>query len=136
MERELISPYSFPGIKKELLNKKKFPYLFSPLQLKLSKEDVIDIISKETGASVNMILSKCRESDCVTSRNIYYKILKLGFKKNYSQIAREMDKDHTTILWGISKFNDYYKNEEEFREMSDRIFNSVGVKLDIDNILK
>jgi chromosomal replication initiation ATPase DnaA len=136
MEKELISPYSFPGIKKELLNKKKFPYLFTPLQLKLSKEDVMDVISKEIGVSVSMILSKCRESDCVTGRNIYYKILKLGFKQNYSQIAREMGKDHTTILSAISKFNNYYKNEEDFREMTNRIFNSVGVKLDTDNILK
>lgn len=136
MKKDLISPYSFPGIKKELLNKKKYSYVFTPLELKLTKEDVMGIISKEVGVSVNMILSKCRESECVTARNIYYKILKLGFKQNYSQIAREMDKDHTTILWAIGKFNDYYRNEEDFREMTDRIFNSAGVKLDIDKILK
>jgi chromosomal replication initiation ATPase DnaA len=136
MEKELISPYSFPGVKKELLNKKRFSYLFTPLELKLTKEDVMNIISKEIGVSVNTILSKCRESDCVTARKIYYKILKLGFKQNYSQIAREMGKDHTTILWNIDKFNDHYKTEEDFREVSDRIFNSVGVRLDIDNILK
>jgi hypothetical protein len=47
-----------------------------------------------------------------------------------------MGKDHTTILWNIDKFNDHYKTEEDFREVSDRIFNSVGVRLDIDNILK
>ena len=136
MERELISPYSFPGIKKELLDKKKYPYLFSPLELKLSRQDVMEIISKEVGVSVNMIFSKCRETECVTGRNIYYKALKVGFKQNYSQIAREMDKDHTTILWAISKFDDYYKNEEDFREMTNRIFNSAGIKLDTDNLLK
>jgi chromosomal replication initiation ATPase DnaA len=136
MEKELISPYSFPGIKKELLNKKKYPYLFSPLELKLSREDVMEIISKEIGVSVNMILSKCRETECVTARNIYYKILKLGFKQNYSQIAREMGKDHTTILWAIGKFDDYYKNEEDFREVTNRIFSSAGIKLDTDKILK
>lgn len=136
MEKDLICPYSFPGIKKELLNKKKYPYVFTSSELKLTKEDVMNIISKEVGISANLIFSRCREIGCVDARNIYYKILKLGFKCNYSEIAREMKRDHTTILSAIKKFNDHYKNEEDFREVSDRIFKSVGVKLDSDKLLK
>lgn len=136
MKKDLISPYSFPGIKKELLNKKKYSYVFSQSELKLTREDVMNIISKETGLSADMIFSRSREIGCVDARNIYYKILNLGFKCNYSQIAREMKRDHTTILSAIKKFNNHYKNEEDFREVTDRIFKRVGTKLDIDKVLK
>ena len=126
---ELISPYSFPGIKRELLNKKKYPYLFSPLELKLTKEEVLEVISEESGLSVNMIMSRCREPQFVDARNLYCKILKSTYKFNLPAIAKVMGKDHTTIIWNIKKFDDRYKNEDLYRDLSDRVFKKIGIKI-------
>jgi chromosomal replication initiation ATPase DnaA len=129
MDKEIISPYSYPGLKRELLNKKKYPYLFSPMELRLTKEEVIEVIAKESGLSIEMILSRVRKTPYVDARNLYCKILKFSFKYNLVQIAKEMGKDHTTIIWNIKKFEDRYKIEDDYRNMSDRVFKKIGVKL-------
>jgi len=128
-KRELISPYSFPGLKRDLLNKKKYPYLFSPLELKTTKEEVLNIISKESALSLEGILSRSRKTGYVDMRNLYCKILKTSYKYSLTAIAKELGKDHTTIIWNIKKFEDRYKNEEDYRSLADRIFEKIGYKI-------
>ena len=108
-KRELISPYSFPGLKRELLNKRKYP--------------------KESALSVEGILSRSRKTVFVDMRNLYCKILRSSYKYSFTAIAKELSKDHTTIIWNVKKFEDRYKNEEDYRNLSNRIFEKIGYKL-------
>jgi hypothetical protein len=128
-KKELISPYSFPGLKRELLNKRKYPYLFSPQELKTTKEEVLKIIAKESALTVEGILSRSRKTGFVDMRNLYCKILRSSYKYSFTAIAKELSKDHTTIIWNVKKFEDRYKNEEDYRNLSNRIFEKIGYKL-------
>ena len=129
MSAKLISPYSFPGLKRELLDKRKYSYVFNATELMISKEEILEIIGREMGLSTTMIMSRCRESKYVDARNLYCKVLKTALKYNYPALAKEMGKDHTTIIWGINKFQDRYDCEEDFREISNRVFKKVGIKI-------
>jgi hypothetical protein len=54
---EKISFYSFPGIKRELLDKKKYPYLFTPAELKITRKEILEIIH-EKGIQAGMPIGK------------------------------------------------------------------------------
>jgi chromosomal replication initiator protein len=126
---EKISFYTFPGIKKELLDKKKYSYLFTSRELKMTRQQILEIIANETEITVEAILSKCRKRTIVDARNRYCKILKESFKMNLVEIGKEMGKDHTTIINSLKRFDERYEYEDDYKELSDRIFNKMGFKL-------
>jgi chromosomal replication initiation ATPase DnaA len=128
-KNKMLSPYVFPGIKIDFIKREDYPYLFKPKELQLTKEAILEIISFESGISIEMITSKCREKSLVDARNLYCKILKDALKMKLTKIAKELGKDHTTIIWNIRKFDDRYELEDDYREFSDRVFKKVGLKI-------
>jgi chromosomal replication initiation ATPase DnaA len=128
LKKELFSPYVIPGLKRENISKESYPFMTNPERTLLSKEEILQIISNEVGISIERIFSISKETDFVFARHIYSKIQKIS-GRNLVQIAKELNKDHTTIIHSLKTFDDRYKVENEYREKSNRIFNKIGLDL-------
>ena len=126
VKKELFSPYVIPGLKRESISKESYPYMTNPERTMLSKEEILQVISNEVGISAEKIFSISKETDFVFARHIYSKIQKIS-GRNLVQIAKELNKDHTTIIHSLKTFDDRYKVEHEYREKSNKIFNKIGL---------
>ena len=71
-----ISPYSFPGLKLTISDKRKILKDRTTNRVRLSKEDVLDIISNESGVGVHEIVSRSRKKEIVNARFIFCSIMK------------------------------------------------------------
>jgi chromosomal replication initiator protein len=129
MIKELISPYSFPGIKKENLDKEKYWYLF-PDDYKPTKEEVLKVLSEQSGISAEQIVSKSRNRNLVNLRNIYCKILYDKTDYTLKAIGEQLSgRDHTTVLNNIGNFDSHYKNEEDFKKFVDKVCKKLKIEL-------
>jgi chromosomal replication initiator protein len=120
-----ISPYVYPGIKdtSEYVKIKKFD------RDKISKEDVLFIISQHCSVSVGKILSRIREREVIDARHMYIAVMRQIFRYPVTEIGRMVDRDHTTILDALKKFTSRYRNYDDYRDVADSIFNEVKTKI-------
>ena len=125
-KKELFSPYVIPGLKRESISKEKYPFMVNPERSMLSKDEILKIIAEESGITIENIFSNMKKTEMVFARHIYAKIQKLN-GKNLVQIAKELDRDHTTIIHSLRVFDDRYKVYDEYRESANKIFNKIGL---------
>jgi chromosomal replication initiation ATPase DnaA len=125
-KKELFSPYVIPGLKRESISKEKYPFMMNPDRTMLSKEEILKIIAEESGITVENIFSDKKKTEMVFARHIYAKIQKLN-GRNLVQIAKELNKDHTTIIHSLRAFDDRYNVYDEYRESANKIFNKIGL---------
>lgn len=129
MIKELISPYSFPGVKKHTLDKEKYWYLF-PNDYKPTKEKVLKVLSEQSGFTAEQIVSKSRDRSLVNLRNIYCKILYNKTDFTLKAIGEQLSgRDHTTIINNIEKFDSHYQFEEKFRKFADNIYRKLRLEI-------
>lgn len=114
----MVSPYVYPGIKeKELItkNKKHRRALISP-------QDVLDVVSKNFGVTIEDILSKSRKKEVSEARHIYCSIMKSEFSYSLKTIGQTIsDRDHTTVIHSLNTVKDRCETEEGYRENLDAI---------------
>lgn len=119
--KPFISPYSFPGIKSNLIqdfmvNKNKNN------KHRLSAEDVMKIVSEESGVTIPEILSKCRKTEKVTARHIFCYMMVRKFKYTLTSVGEMLQgRDHTTIRAAVIVCEDRTKNEEFYKELVDKV---------------
>ena len=76
---------------------------------------MIDIktYARKLGIPVSAIYSKSRKTEVVTARQVYWRLmLNNGF--SYSEIGRFFNKNHATIIHGISKINDFISVNDSY----------------------
>ena len=120
-----ISPYVFPGIKdtSEYVKIKKFD------RDKITKEQVLLIISQHCSVSAGKILSRIREREVIDARHMYIAVMRLIFRYPVTEIGRMVDRDHTTVLDALKKYKSRYDNYDDYKEVSDSIFNEIKTKI-------
>ena len=96
---------------------------------KPTREKILRIIANEKGVNVDKILTKTRDTDIIDCRFIYIKMLKHIYAMKKISIARELGKDHTTIMHALKQFDNRYQFEEPFKKVANRICYRLGVKL-------
>ena len=67
-----------------------------------SKKDVeylLDTVSNVTGVSIKDMVSRRREREYVTARHIAIQVLLDETDMSCNEIARILNRDHTTIIW-------------------------------------
>jgi len=70
-------------------------------------------IAKSTyGISFEDLKEQNRQETIVTVRQIFMLFLYLNNRTSYSEIGRILEKDHSTIMWGISKAINYIQVED------------------------
>lgn len=120
-----ISPYVYPGIKdtSDYVKVKKFH------RDKISKEEVLFIISRHCSVSVGKILTRIREREVIDARHMYIAVMRQIFRYPVTEIGKMVDRDHTTVLDALKKFTSRYQNYEDYRDVANSIFNEVKTKI-------
>jgi len=121
-----ISPYVYPGIKKENLPSVSKLYKRS----KITPENIMKIVAESCGVTTEQILSKVRKREIVDARHIFCKILRNEFGYPYVKIGEIVNgRDHTTAIHSVTTCNDRCKTEEGYKEHYNDIVNLIFSKL-------
>jgi chromosomal replication initiator protein len=122
-----ISPYVYPGIKTEFIPAiKNKQYLRS----RVTPEEVMNVIAQNYGITAMDILSRVRKREICDARHMFCAIMRKQFKYSLKSIGEMVSgRDHTTAIHSIQTFNDRCKNEEDFKELSERIITQVLSKI-------
>lgn len=118
-----ISPYCYPGIRRNAL-----PTSFNQKQLRITPGEILEIISHESGISVENILSNSRKTETVISRHIYCGILRKNYKYSLTYIGDLINRDHTSVIHATEQYGNRYKLEDTFRDLVDRINYHIELK--------
>ena len=126
--KDIVSPYVFPGLTVGPATKNEIKKRARYHKLTLKKEEILEIISEECGVNVNDVMKKVRNSELVKVRHLYSAILRKYYGYSYPKIGEIMDKDHTTIIHSVDAFRNRYKNEEDYRNLTNKIYDRIGIK--------
>jgi len=123
----IISPYVYPGVKTEFIPAiKNKQYLRS----RVTPEEVMNVIAQNYGITTMDILSRVRKREICDARHMFCAIMRKQFKYSLKSIGEMVSgRDHTTAIHSIQTFNDRCKNEEDFKELSERIITQVLSKI-------
>lgn len=122
-----ISPYSFPGIKSELLPENLFLGQ-KRLNYKIAQKTILKIVAEQCGVTVESILSESRKREVVDARHIYYGAIRIKFRVTLTAMGEDTGKrDHTTVRHGLKKFYERYVTEDTYREITDKVLEKLSV---------
>ncbi len=125
----MVNPYVFPGLKVTESEKKNILSDAIHTRYKITKEDLLEIISQETGITMTDIMSRSREREIINARFMYCAILKKNFGYTLTSIGKLLDyRDHTSIRHAIMQFNNRIHTEESFRITVSNILHKIGYK--------
>jgi len=122
-----ISPYCFPGIKLDQNDKRKFKSSVELSKYKMSKEEILEIISQECDVSLSEILTRCRKKEVVNARFIFCAVMKRHFTYSLKRIGAIVHRDHTSVIHAIEEFDNRLKNEDHFKSMVNNIYSKIGI---------
>jgi chromosomal replication initiator protein len=127
MLNKKISPYLFPGLKLELLDLRRHPYL-KKSKMKMTEEQILKIVGQECGLTKEQIISRSRKREFVESRHISAYVIKRKTRYSLAKIGEGLGgRDHTTIMNSVRKFEDLFETDPVFRGKSENIFYKVGI---------
>ena len=119
-----VSPYVFPGLKLSSMDR-KFINFIKP---KLTPKEVFEVLSNESGLTIEQILSKVRKGEYVDCRHIFCHIARKHMRMNLVDIAKNLNyNDHTTVIHSITKFDDRFKQCEVYRDRVKKIYHMLGI---------
>lgn len=82
--------------------------------------EIKQAIKDITGISFFEISGQNRKQQCVYARMLFARYCRAA-GTSYSDIARAMNRDHSTVKFYLRKFNDDYRFNREFRKLVTRI---------------
>lgn len=119
---EMISPYTFPGLSKETL------FHLNYEKMLITKEEIIDLICKEGGVTLEELSSPSRKTEIVNSRKLLSGALKIKLNMRLISIGEILGgRDHTTIRNQLLKFKDHCQYDEMFRLRAQLILKKLGI---------
>ena len=125
LKKVAISPYSFPGLKLTISDKRKI-LKDRTNRVRLSKEDVLDIISNESGVGVNEIVSRSRKKEIVNALFIFCSIMKDHYNYSLVYIGELIGgRDHTSVIHAINQHRSRVKNEDAYRDLTSNIYQKI-----------
>jgi len=123
-----ISPYIYPGLKLEMLDLTKHPYL-KPLKDRMEDLQIIKIILEKFGITHEEMVSKRRTRELVDVRLVIAYVLRRKLGCTYVRIGHMLgNRDHTTAIHNERKFIDVYETEVSFRTRANMIFDKLGIE--------
>jgi len=81
---------------------------------------IIFIISKATGTSVQLLLSKRKTRNLVDARRICYVTLRDDLKLTYGEIGAHFNRDHASIMHNYQQHEDLFRMYSDYRIMWER----------------
>ncbi len=84
------------------------------------------MVVKHFGLRVGELESQRRQRRLVTPRHIAFWLAHLTTNYSYPRIAREFDRDHTTIILGVRNVEAKREANPEYRKMTDGLLRELG----------
>ena len=127
-EKNYLNPYIFPGLKVSEKEKNKIHSEVQHRYHKITKEELLEIISQESGVSVNDIIQRSRKREIINARFIFCSILKEHFGYTLTRIGEQMinGRDHTSVRHALIQYKNRINTEESFRHLVKRIYNKIS----------
>jgi chromosomal replication initiation ATPase DnaA len=123
---EMISPYSFPGLKMTGLSKEKYPYLTYE-KYSVTRDEIVDLVCRECEVTVEQLTSVSRKTEIVNGRKILSAALKIKLNLSLVSIGEMLGgRDHTTIRNLLLKFKDHCQYDDSFRNRARLVLNRLG----------
>jgi chromosomal replication initiator protein len=133
-ERQIVHPYIFVGVHyqeimetyaKEVTPKK------ATKPLKITQNEILQIVANECDVTVEDILSKSRKQNIVDARYICFAAFKLRCGLSLQDIGKIVaNRDHTTVIHGLRSFHDRYTVEQHYKNTVDRVFEQIQIDYD------
>lgn len=73
--------------------------------------DLMDIISKVTFVTKEDIIGRVRKREYVLPRALFCYVANVHLKKTKSEIARYINRDHTSVIYFIKRYQDFIEIE-------------------------
>lgn len=126
MKKNMISPYSFPGIRPVDLFILKFPHIKRIPDITVS--ELFEIVAREKNLTIDEIVSKSRSRQNIEARQIIYKAMRERLNLTLKDIGERFgSRDHTTVMHNLRVFENDYYTCENFRERVDPILKKLGL---------
>lgn len=126
----VISPYVFPGLKLDQKDKRSLQSSLELVRKKISKEEILDIISEEFGVRVSDIVNRSRKKETVNARFLFCGIMKRHFGHSLKSIGEMVDgRDHTSVIHAITECTYRMNHEDSYRECSNRVYKRIGIEI-------
>lgn len=126
---KVVNPYVYPGLKVDESERNSILCDAIHNRYKITKDDILEIVSQETGISVSDILSRLRDREIINARFIACAVLKKNFGYTLTNIGKFLgNRDHTSIRHAIIQFNNRVLTEESFRITVNNILYKIGYK--------
>jgi chromosomal replication initiation ATPase DnaA len=106
-----VNYYTMPGLLPDAEIKLR------PIITKTRLQDIMTVVSKETGVKEDAIKGKTRVSNVTDARKVYSYLAKKYTTASLCEIGRSMNSDHTTIITQIKVLNNLMENDRELREL-------------------
>lgn len=71
----------------------------------LNETTIQTLVCDEFNVNWHQVISTTRKAEAATARHVYWWLCWKWLGKNYSQIAKDFDRDHTSILHGKKKID-------------------------------
>ena len=125
-KKHSISPYVYPGMR--LSTNEKEGLLKSPNRYKITKEEILEIISGVCGITTVDIINKSRNREIVDGRHIFCHIMKKNYNYTLTSIGKIIgERDHTTIRHALIKFKERFELEDVYRDKVLKIYEKIGI---------
>jgi len=122
MELQIISPYTYPGIRRVDL-----PIGYTPSQdpTLVTQKIILDSIEEVFNLNYEQIASTTRSNLYVTARIFYCHLMRKHLNWSLKEIAKSLNRDHTTVIHSLRNYQDYLLNEEVFQSTNKAIEEAV-----------
>lgn len=81
----------------------------------LSADEIIKIVSIETGVEISSMKGRRRHSELVEARHLAMYFVRNRTTLSHARIGRIFDKDHTSIIHAIQTVRVHYDTEKKYR---------------------
>lgn len=127
MNKSVISPYAYPGIRLADL-----PAVIRTVIKKKGRQYNQTIISDSINRVMNIpfkdIARKNRRKTIVDARRIYCYQMKHKLNWSLKEIGSTIGgRDHTTVLYNIQTYRDLYETDDNFRDWADKIEQNIDL---------
>lgn len=127
--KKIVNPYVYPGLRIDESERQNIFTDALQARYKITIEELLEIISKETGVSIQDILRRSRKKEIINARFIYCSILRTHFGYTLERIGETLDsRDHTSIRHALIQYKNRVTTEESFRDTVHNIYNRIGFK--------
>ena len=97
----------------------------TPKSLLVSRCQLRECISKVFGIPWETVMGKCRKSEIVEARFMYFYILNKWYSASYMSLGRDYHKDHTSIMNACRQAGDHLSSKDPswdgFKEKHDKL---------------